>query len=522
MNSRWPWRVLGLATLGTTLYLLFLTADNSVVYANPDTPAELSLAPSAGPQLWRIAVRIVGSGNLVVPEGNIPLTSWSPDCQGPDDRRICHILFQRQPGPAQALRIVLPADGEVAAFSARLITETPATALSYGPSWLVLAGLLCVMLALRRLPGPGASHDWMIAGAGAAALALFQPVVTAAALLLLIVAFTIGKRFPHAGEARRAALLLALSSVFLIFAISRLVETVGEAELGILPRGVRAIGISYICIRVADTLLKQYRGQLSDATLREYLAYVLFPPTLLAGPIETLDHFRGAQLRRLSRDDIAEGCLRIAIGLFKKLLLADALFAGVVAYNLPLVAADPDKAAPSLVVNLLVCSLLFNYFDFAGYSDMAIGVARLFGYQIFENFNWPLLAGNLREFWGRWHMSLSRIAFRNLFFPVAVRTRSEFIGFFATMLFIGVWHAASLNWLIWSLHHASGLAVIAGAERWFGRARGLWTRWGAPLRVLATLGYVALAQSFIIFTDAETGIRCYLRPFGALVHYIFG
>ncbi len=176
---------------------------------------------------------------------------------------------------------------------------------------------------------------------------------------------------------------------------------------------------------------------------------------------------------RLVVDDMLAGLPRIISGLFKKMVLADSLAATALLLQQPDLTTGQYWAA----------SLAFTfqlYFDFSGYSDLAIGISRLFGYRIMENFNWPYLSRNVSEFWKRWHMSLTSWFRDYIFIPLGGSRGS--LGFvirntLIVMFVTGLWHGAGYHFIFWGMYHAFGLIILrlyrkfilgrlAPAERW--------------------------------------------------------
>ena len=157
--------------------------------------------------------------------------------------------------------------------------------------------------------------------------------------------------------------------------------------------------------------------------------------------------------------------MRIVVGLFKKIVLVQLILGGLL-FESGLwtnVVSDPTGAGTS-VIAFCFLAYLYAYLDLSSYTDMAIGTSRLLGYKVVENFNWPILANNLAEFWRRWHMSLSGWCFRNIYFPVLMSTKASYVAMITTMTAVGLWHDMSLSWLTWGLYHGVGLALLAGKK----------------------------------------------------------
>jgi D-alanyl-lipoteichoic acid acyltransferase DltB (MBOAT superfamily) len=227
------------------------------------------------------------------------------------------------------------------------------------------------------------------------------------------------------------------------------------------------VGISFYTFQTMSYALDVYRRQMpATRSLTNFLAYVSFFPQLVAGPIERAQHLlpQFERTRNLTRPMLEEGVWLILWGLFKKVALADN-FAPLVemAYE------QPAATAPVVVLGTIAFGLQI-YCDFSGYSDIARGLARVLGFDIMVNFDVPYAAASLREFWRRWHISLSSWLRDYLYISLGGNRCGEgrtYLNLLLTMLLGGLWHGASWNFALWGLWHGLGLAV----ERRFGAAR---------------------------------------------------
>lgn len=224
---------------------------------------------------------------------------------------------------------------------------------------------------------------------------------------------------------------------------------------------VLPVGISFFTFQAISYIVDVYRGEVeARSSPVDVLLYVSFFPQLVAGPIVRASRFL-PQLERppsLTRAQVSEGLMMIVIGLFKKMVIANYLATELV----DPVFLDPS-AHSSLVVLLGVYGYAVQIFcDFSGYSDMAIGTALLLGYRFIPNFNQPYRAESLRDFWRRWHISLSQWLRDYLYIPLGGSKSGRFKTYrnlFLTMLLGGLWHGAAWNFLIWGALHGTGLAV---------------------------------------------------------------
>jgi alginate O-acetyltransferase complex protein AlgI len=236
---------------------------------------------------------------------------------------------------------------------------------------------------------------------------------------------------------------------------------------------IRWLGFSYIAFRLIHTMRDRQTGRLPVVNLREYVTYAVFFPALTAGPIDRLERFT-PQLRQPAPFDLVPGMQRLLLGLFKKFVLADSL--ALIALN-PLNAAQVESIGWSWL--LLYAFSLQIFFDFAGYTDIAIGMALFLGIRLPENFNRPYSRANLTQFWNNWHMTLTQW-FRAYFFnPLARGLRGGrvklsppvviLIAQVLTMVLIGLWHGVTVNFAFWGLWHGVGLFV-----------QNRWSAWIAP------------------------------------------
>lgn len=231
------------------------------------------------------------------------------------------------------------------------------------------------------------------------------------------------------------------------------------------------LGISYFTFMAITYPYDIYRGDLQHTrSLHDYALFVSFFPTLVSGPVERAAHMlpQFQSPRQVTSDKINEGLWLIAWGLFQKMVIADnmGLIADQVFNNYSLYhGADIVIGISAFTVQILA--------DFGGYTDMARGIARLFGFDLLLNFNVPYLALNPRDFWSRWHMSLSQW-FRNyLYIPLGGSRKGKlrtYLNIFITMVLVGLWHGAAWTFVIWGAWH--GLLQVI--YRLFGQ-RGLST-----------------------------------------------
>ena len=217
------------------------------------------------------------------------------------------------------------------------------------------------------------------------------------------------------------------------------------------------LGISFIIFHNISYLLDIYRGKVKpNKNLVEVALYIVFFPKLIQGPIVKYYEMEGElKKRKTTLQDITYGVERFIIGLAKKVLVADILAATT---NEILSRIQTGVDAPTAWLGVLLYTLVI-YTDFSGYSDMAIGVGRFFGFHITENFYFPYSSLSITEFWRRWHISLGAWFREYLYFPLGGSRRGNvYFNLFVVFLITGIWHGASIIYWLWGIAH--GLCVM--------------------------------------------------------------
>ncbi|MBE2271591.1 MAG: hypothetical protein IAE80_25385 [Anaerolinea sp.] len=285
------------------------------------------------------------------------------------------------------------------------------------------------------------------------------------------------------------------------------------------------IGFSYIAFRLIHTIRDRQQGLLPALTLREYATYVLFFPAFVAGPIDRAERFVKdfrALPELVGMDAVrwSDGLGRIAMGLFKKFVIADSLALGM-ALN-PTIA--DQTTTPGSFILLLYGYALRLFFDFSGYTDIAIGIGILFGIRLPENFNRPYFKSNLTAFWQSWHMTLSAWARAYVFSPLSRAlikrkwnsTLNVLIAQLATMIVIGLWHGITLNFLMWGIWHGVGLFIH---KQWSDRTRA-WYR-GLNNKPTQKRAWTAVSW-FITFHYVVIGWLWFVLPLDQTARILFG
>jgi alginate O-acetyltransferase complex protein AlgI len=291
------------------------------------------------------------------------------------------------------------------------------------------------------------------------------------------------------------------------------------------------IGFSYVAFRLIHTLRDRQTGILPPLSLREYVTYVLFTPAYIAGPIDRVERFVGdlrhvPEIVGLDSTRYWQGGQRICIGMFKKFVIADAL-----AQGLSLNALNAQQTTEPLGLWILLYGYAFRlFFDFSGYTDIAIGLGILFGIKLPENFARPYLSTNIAKFWQSWHITLSNWVRFYVFSPLSralLRRKPRpsttiivFISQLTTMIVIGLWHGVSWNFFIWGVWH--GLALFAHKQwsdrtrKWYrGLSKKPWQNRGWTLfSWFITFQYVVLGWVWFLMPNVQSAIEVFRRLFG--------
>ena len=244
--------------------------------------------------------------------------------------------------------------------------------------------------------------------------------------------------------------------------------------------GFAFLGLSYLTFRSLDVTISIQDRLITQLSPGAYVAYVLFFPTISAGPIDRyrrfIDDWRQSRTRAEFLRDLDGAVHRVFTGFLYKFILAELIRRNWM---------DPAAADPGLVgtISYMYAYSLYLFFDFAGYTAFAVGISYLFGIHTPENFQRPFLARNIRDFWNRWHISLSWWFRDHVYmrFVMAATRRSWFgdryiasyIGFVLSMGLMGLWHGFQANYLIYGLYHAALLTAHDVFDRW-NRTHRLW------------------------------------------------
>lgn len=251
------------------------------------------------------------------------------------------------------------------------------------------------------------------------------------------------------------------------------------------------LGISFFTFQQISYLIDSYRLETRNYQMVDYVLFVTFFPQLIAGPIvlhdEMIPQFLDKSRKSLSQDQLARGIYFLAIGLFKKVMIADTLGKG----------ADWGFSNPEVLtaLDVMIVSLLYTlqlYFDFSGYCDMACGIANMFHFELPVNFRSPYKAKSIHEFWQRWHITLTRFLRKYLYFPLGGSKKGEvhaWVNLMIVFLVSGIWHGAGWTFILWGVIHGAGSVL-------YRISRNIWDKIPGLLRWAMTFLFVDLTWIF--------------------------
>jgi alginate O-acetyltransferase complex protein AlgI len=333
--------------------------------------------------------------------------------------------------------------------------------------------------------------------------------------LVSLISYAGGLRLGKAKHKRRRGVILGvctISCLGILFFTKYLPRFPVIQHYGLFST-IISIGVSYFTLQAISYLIDVYMGvQEPESHLGYFALYLAYFPKLLQGPIERA-HDLLPQLRspyRFNYNNVRSGLLLFAEGLFCKVVIADRL-----AYYVNSVYNDVHSHAGLSLILATYCYAVQIYCDFAGYTDMARGTARVFNIELAENFNHPYAATSVVEFWRRWHISFSRWILDYIFKPLQLRWRNwgtlgTAIALLITFLASGIWHGGSWGFVIWGLLHGTYLAgsvFYRPYQKKLHAAMGVGSsRWYRAAQVFCTFNLVSFAWIFFRAKDIRDAL----------------
>ncbi len=231
--------------------------------------------------------------------------------------------------------------------------------------------------------------------------------------------------------------------------------------------GAPPLGVSFFTFEFVHYLFEVRKGGEPIRNPLKFLLFAIFFPSLVAGPIKRYAQFlpslEMATQSAFSSADLAEGLARVGLGFAKKILIADQLTAYIDFFQPHF---DEQEALKKWIIFVAIAFRILM--DFSGYSDIAIGCAQILGIRLPENFNWPYVAKNLKEFWIRWHISLSLWIRDYIYIPLGgghQRWPRRILNALVAFALCGLWHGPERHFVLWGIYHGCGLGVCTGYQR---------------------------------------------------------
>lgn len=366
--------------------------------------------------------------------------------------------------------------------------------------------LTAVTLGANHLLPAGRWRVWLLCVSSALYIAYLDlgALVVAAIMAAFAYLCAMGVQRLSKGLPRRAGMAVGITGLLGALAYYKY-RGFFLGSLGIVPQDGPVhtlwvpLGISFLTFRLIAYFVDQQLPKAERPSVDRFALFVLFFPTFIAGPLERWVTFHRGPSLTVDLSQAGWALERILYGVAKKVILADRLAQFLLKASAgPL---DPSRRDAWIMFFGYAAQI---YFDFSAYSDIAIGLGRLLGYDIMENFNRPYLARNMADFWRRWHISLSEWIRVYLFMPIATRRPSVarlHVATLVSMALCGLWHGAGWNFVLWGVYNGVGISAFhlwAAARRKFpvAAAMGQW-RFAGPLSIALT--YVYVTFSFVFF-----------------------
>ena len=276
---------------------------------------------------------------------------------------------------------------------------------------------------------------------------------------------------------------------------------------------IATLGVTFATLRAASVIIDRYADSYHADTGTTFL-YMMFLPLYTVGPIDKAHKFAKDSLQvRLNIKTFARGITRSCMGIFKSIVIADQLIRAYTQERFPQSNYDFTTFRFDDALVFIALSFLYTYVNFSAFVDIAIGVSRMMGFEIMENFKFPIFARNLQDFWKRWHISLGNWITNYLYLPIVFVIGKPYAPYIATFLafsLIGWWHDSSANYILWGVLHGTGLCIV---QFWLKtvKKRKLTTLSKNSFYILAswivTIFYVAWVQTVANLSDLQQALE---------------
>ena len=329
-------------------------------------------------------------------------------------------------------------------------------------------------------------------------------------ILFIIIIYFSGKILSYINTKSTKRRFFILSLLFVVLTLSYYKYITFILELFQSGTGISSIviplGLSFIMFEAISYLVDIYKGDTERGSLIDVFLFFTFFPKVASGPIVLWKDF-SSQIynRKVSVDLFFNGMNRVMIGFAKKSIIADSLGTAVQSINEN---TQLGIDSPTAFLGAL-CYFLQIYYDFSGYSDIAIGISRIFGFDFKENFNYPYTSTSIGEFWRRWHISLGTWFREYIYIPLGGNRKHVYINLFVVFLITGIWHGSTFNFVIWGVAH--GLLIMI--ERAF-REKAWYKKTPALFKWMFTMIFVYLTWIIFMIPSLTQAIIYYKSMLG--------
>lgn len=329
-------------------------------------------------------------------------------------------------------------------------------------------------------------------------------------ILFVIIIYLSGKILEYINSKVMKKSFFILSLLFIVLTLSYYKYITLIIELFQIKTGVVSIivplGLSFIMFEAISYLVDIYKGDAKSGSLIDMFLFFTFFPKIASGPIVLWKDFSDQiNDRKVSVDLFFSGMNRVMIGFVKKSIIADSL--GVVVSNVT-GNASLGIDSPTAIFGAL-CYFLQIYYDFSGYSDIAIGISRIFGFKFKENFNYPYTSLSIGEFWRRWHISLGSWFREYIYIPLGGNRKHVYINLFIVFLITGIWHGSTFNFIIWGIAHG----ILSMIERLV-REKTWYIKFPVVFKWLFTMMFVYLTWVIFMIPSLSEAIVYYKAMLG--------
>mgnify|MGYP000847900887 FL=1 len=329
-------------------------------------------------------------------------------------------------------------------------------------------------------------------------------------ILFIIIIYFSGRILGYINAKSTKRSFFILSLLFVVLTLSYYKYITFILELFQSGTGISSIviplGLSFIMFEAISYIVDIYKGDTESGGLIDVFLFFTFFPKIASGPIVLWKDF-SSQIynRKVSVDLFFSGMNRVMIGFAKKSIIADSLGTVVQSINEN---TQLGIDSPTAFLGAL-CYFLQIYYDFSGYSDIAIGISRIFGFDFKENFNYPYTSTSIGEFWRRWHISLGSWFREYIYIPLGGNRRHVYINLFVVFLITGIWHGSTFNFVIWGVAH--GLLIMI--ERAF-REKVWYKKIPALFKWMFTMVFVYLTWIIFMIPSLTQAIIYYKSMLG--------